>query len=61
MFNVTRGLVKYGFSDEEIQGILGGNLLRVFETAHSARAQQPPARYDLPAELGALTDGTTPL
>ena len=25
MFNVTRGLVKYGFSDEEIQGILGGN------------------------------------
>ena len=61
MFNVTRGLVKHGFSDEEIRGILGGNLLRLFEAAHSARAQQPPARYDLPAELGALTDGTTPL
>ena len=61
MFNVTRGLVKHGFSDEEIRGILGGNLLRLFEAVHSARAQHPPARYDLPAELGVLTQGTTPL
>lgn len=29
--NITRGLVKRGFSDEEIHGILGENALRVFE------------------------------
>jgi membrane dipeptidase len=29
--NITRGLVKRGYSDEQIKGILGGNALRVFE------------------------------
>jgi len=29
--NITRGLVKRGYGDEEIEGILGGNFLRVFE------------------------------
>lgn len=29
--NITRGLVARGYSDEQIQGILGGNFLRVFE------------------------------
>ena len=29
--NITRGLVKRGYSDEQIQGILGENFLRVFE------------------------------
>jgi membrane dipeptidase len=29
--NVTRALVADGFSDEEIQKVLGLNLLRVFE------------------------------
>lgn len=29
--NVTRGLVRRGYSDEQIQGILGENALRVFE------------------------------
>ena len=29
--NVTRGLVKRGYGDEEIRGILGENALRVFE------------------------------
>ena len=29
--NITRGLVKRGYSDEQIQGILGENALRVFE------------------------------
>lgn len=29
--NITRGLVKRGYADEEIQGILGENALRVFE------------------------------
>ena len=31
MPNITRGLVKRGYSDEQIQGILGENFLRVFE------------------------------
>ncbi|WP_254810868.1 dipeptidase [Natronosalvus amylolyticus] len=30
--NLTRGLVTRGYSDDEIRKILGGNLLRVFET-----------------------------
>lgn len=29
--NITRGLVKRGYSDAQITGILGGNFLRVFE------------------------------
>jgi membrane dipeptidase len=28
--NITRGLVKRGYSDEQIRGILGENALRVF-------------------------------
>lgn len=31
MPNVTRGLVKRGYSDEQIKGILGENFMRVFE------------------------------
>jgi membrane dipeptidase len=30
--NITRGLVKRGYSDEQIAGIVGENALRVFET-----------------------------
>jgi len=30
--NITRGLVKRGYSDSEIEKILGGNFLRLFET-----------------------------
>jgi membrane dipeptidase len=29
--NITRGLVKRGYSDEQIKGILGENFLRVFK------------------------------
>jgi membrane dipeptidase len=29
--NITRGLVSRGYSDEQVQGILGGNFLRVFK------------------------------
>jgi membrane dipeptidase len=31
MPNLTRGLVARGYSDEQVSGILGGNVLRVFE------------------------------
>jgi microsomal dipeptidase-like Zn-dependent dipeptidase len=31
--NVAREMVRRGFTDEEIGKVLGGNLLRVFETA----------------------------
>jgi membrane dipeptidase len=33
--NVTRGLVSRGYSDEEIEGVLGGNWLRVLEDVWS--------------------------
>lgn len=29
--NITRGLIQRGYSDDEIEGILGGNFLRVFK------------------------------
>ena len=29
--NITRGLVALGFSDDDIQKILGGSLMRVFK------------------------------
>lgn len=29
--NITRDLVSRGYSDDEIQGILGGNFLRIFK------------------------------
>jgi hypothetical protein len=31
MPNITRGLVKRGYNDDQIKGILGENFLRVFE------------------------------
>lgn len=30
--NITRGLVKRGYGDDDVAGILGGNFLRVFES-----------------------------
>jgi hypothetical protein len=59
--NVTRGLVKYGFSDEEIRGILGGNLLRLLEAVHESRTGPAPKEYAIPETPGVLTGGTTPL
>jgi membrane dipeptidase len=36
--NITRGLVKRGYSDEQIKGILGENFLRVFDAVQSSQA-----------------------
>jgi membrane dipeptidase len=33
---ITQGLIDRGYSEEEIQGILGGNLMRVFRAAEAA-------------------------
>jgi membrane dipeptidase len=33
---ITQGLIDRGYTDEQIQGILGGNLLRVFRGAEAA-------------------------
>ncbi len=61
MLNVTRGLVALGFSDQDIRKIMGGNLLRLFQTARLA-AKSGPWNYVPYAEgLGACTDGVTPL
>jgi membrane dipeptidase len=60
LLNVTRGLVSRGFSDDDIEKMLGGNLLRLFERTRAARSEdQPP--YQRPAGFGVLTGGTTPL
>jgi membrane dipeptidase len=32
---ITQGLLDRGYSEQEIRGILGGNLLRVFQRAES--------------------------
>ena len=37
--NVTRGLVARGHDDDAIRGIMGGNMLRVFEAVLSARPE----------------------
>jgi membrane dipeptidase len=46
--NVTRGLVARGYGDDEIRGILGGNVLRVFERVLGGPAEtaggQPGSR-----------------
>jgi membrane dipeptidase len=33
---ITQGLLDRGYSEQEIQGVLGGNLLRVFRQAETA-------------------------
>ncbi len=37
---ITQGLMDRGYSDEQIQGILGGNLMRVFRAAEAYAAKQ---------------------
>jgi membrane dipeptidase len=42
---ITQGLIDRGYSDAEIQGILGGNLMRVFRAAE-ARAEMQRQEAD---------------
>jgi membrane dipeptidase len=60
MLNVTRGLVQRGFSDRDIQNMLGGNLLRLFDETQGARSPESP-EYPRPDGYGTLTGGTTAL
>lgn len=59
--NVTRGLVAAGFADSEIEKILGGNLLRLFESVRTMSAPEEREYVPAAAGIGACTDGTTPL
>lgn len=60
MLNVTRGLVSRGFGDDDIRGIMGGNLLRLFRAAR-AGAERRPWPYPRAEAIGAATGGTTAL
>lgn len=57
--NVVRGLVAVGFSDEEIRGIVGGNLLRLFDSVRRGRSASQAPRPS--GAIGERTAGTTPL
>lgn len=41
---ITQGLLDRGYTEEQIQGILGGNLMRVFRAAEAYAAQQRDAK-----------------
>jgi membrane dipeptidase len=58
MPNMTRGLVAAGFDDDEIRGIMGENILRLFRDVRAAR--RPIADLEN-SVLGFRTAGTTPL
>ena len=60
MPNVTRGLVSRGFSDDDIRKIMGGNLLRLFDSVHASRGEAPRS-YPRPEGFGVATGGTSPL
>jgi membrane dipeptidase len=61
MINVTRGLVSRGFSDQDIQNIMGGNLLRLFQEVRQAARSGSRAYTPYALGIGACTDGATPL
>ena len=58
MVNVARGLVDADFTDDQVRGILGENLLRLFSDVRKAR--RPTAGLET-AALGTRNAGTTPL
>jgi membrane dipeptidase len=41
---ITQGLLDRGYSEQQIQGILGGNLLRVFRAAEAVAQRRPKLR-----------------
>src|SRR3972149_2043776 len=43
---ITQGLLDRGYTDEQIQGILGGNLMRVFAKAEACAAEPPATQLD---------------
>jgi membrane dipeptidase len=45
LLNLTRGLVSRGYTDEEIEKILGGNFLRVFDEVWTNETEAPPGNY----------------
>jgi membrane dipeptidase len=59
MPNLVRGLVALGFTDDEVLGIIGGNLLRLFQQVR-ASATPSPARPASNGAIGIRTAGTTP-
>ena len=61
MRNLTRAFVASGFSDSDIAKMLGGNLLRIFESARAVGREgiPPPERPSAPT--GSITGGITPL
>ena len=58
MVNVARGLVEAGFTDDQVRGILGENMLRLFRDVRKARRSTAGLET---AALGTRTAGTTPL
>jgi membrane dipeptidase len=50
MFDLTEGLIRRKYSDEEILGVLGGNFKRVLSQIWTSR--QPPAPAQAPARNG---------
>jgi membrane dipeptidase len=61
MENVTRGLVASGFSDGEIAGIMGGNLLRLFQQVQDGADKNVGDYVPAAKGIGANTGGATPL
>ena len=44
--NIVRGLIRRGYTDEQVQKIIGGNALEFFQQGHTLRViSQPPRAY----------------
>ncbi len=61
IFNLTRGLVHAGFDADEIQSILGGSLLRLFERVREMAQPTHDVADPQVGELGSVSEGITPL
>jgi membrane dipeptidase len=59
---LTEALLDRGFSDEDVEKILGGNLLRLFRDVRKNAPASPTGDYDgVGREIGVLTGGLTPV